>query len=200
MKTADRIDERKMDMFDEAKAIRSTMELCHLTQGELARQLGVSQSYVANKLRLLKFSQKMTEKIRSSGISERHARALLRLVEYDTDGCIKAEANTKNSIAEAKANAHSIAEARDERAERVLAEICDRSLTVRESEALIDTELVRALPHRLAYAASALDGADTLHTAIRSACTTLRSQGIDARARTTYLGTDLYITVVIKGI
>ena len=196
----DRIDERKMDMFDEAKAIRSTMELCHLTQGELARQLGVSQSYVANKLRLLKFSEKMTEKIRSSGISERHARALLRLVESDTDSCIKADENTKNSIAEAKANADSIAEARDERAERVLAEICDRSLTVRESEALIDTELVRALPHRLAYAASALDGADTLLTAIRSACTTLRSQGIDARARTTYLGTDLYITVVIKGV
>ena len=196
----DRIDERKMDMFDEARAIRSTMELCHLTQGELARQLGVSQSYVANKLRLLKFSQKMTEKIRSSGISERHARALLRLIEGEPDGSIKADENTKTSIAEAKTNAHSIAEARDERAERVLAEICDRSLTVRESEALIETELVRALPHRLAYAVSALDGADTLHTAIRSACTTLRSQGIDARARTTYLGTDLYITVVIKGV
>ena len=197
---ADRINDGKMDMFDEARAIRSTMELCHLTQSELARQLGVSQSYVANKLRLLKFSEKMAEKIRAAGLSERHARALLRLIESEPDGSIKADENTKNSIAEAKTNAHSIAEARDERAERVLAEICDRSLTVRESEALIDTELVRALPHRLSRGSSPLDSIDALHTAIRSACTTLRSQGIDARTRTTYLGTDLYITVVIKGV
>ena len=67
-----------MDMFDEAMAIRSTMQLCHLTQSELAKQLGVSQSYVANKLRLLKFSKEMTERIRKSGITERHARSLLR--------------------------------------------------------------------------------------------------------------------------
>ena len=219
----DRIDERKMDMFDEARAIRSTMELCHLTQGELARQLGVSQSYVANKLRLLKFSQKMTEKIRSSGISERHARALLRLIESDTDTPSRTDCKTgtsaepradintepkaepsvkgaKTAAAEKGGIKDKASEKNEARAERVLAKICDRSLTVRESEALIETELVRALPHRLAYAASALDGADTLHTAIRSACTTLRSQGIDARARTTYLGTDLYITVVIKGV
>lgn len=68
-----------MNMFDEARAIKSTMELCHLTQSELARQLGVSQSYVANKLRLLGFSEEMAEKINKAGISERHARALLRL-------------------------------------------------------------------------------------------------------------------------
>ncbi len=68
-----------MDMFDEAEAIRSTMRLCGLTQTELATQLGVSQSYVANKLRLLSLSEEAREKIRRLRISERHARALLRL-------------------------------------------------------------------------------------------------------------------------
>lgn len=186
---ADRINDGKMDMFDEARAIRSTMELCHLTQSELARQLGVSQSYVANKLRLLKFSEKMAEKIRAAGLSERHARSLLRLIEGETVG-----------IARGDEGAPEESETTEERAERVLDEICDRSLTVRESEALIDTELVRALPHRLSRGSSPLDSIDALHTAIRSACTTLRSQGIDARTRTTYLATDLYITVVIKGV
>ena len=70
-----------MNMFDEARAIRGTMELCHLTQKDMARQLGVSQSYVANKLRLLNFSEALQEKIAKSGISERHARAILRLTD-----------------------------------------------------------------------------------------------------------------------
>ena len=68
-----------MDMFDEARAIKSTMELCHLTQSELAHQLGVSQSYVANKLRLLGLSDVVMGEIRKRRLSERHARAILRL-------------------------------------------------------------------------------------------------------------------------
>ncbi|MBQ7363741.1 MAG: hypothetical protein IJW48_04755 [Clostridia bacterium] len=68
-----------MDMFEEARAIEGTLALCKLTQKELARQMGVSQSYIANKLRLLGFSRETEEKIRSSRVSERHARALLRL-------------------------------------------------------------------------------------------------------------------------
>ena len=67
----------KMDMFDEARAIKSTMQLCHLTQSELARQLGVSQSYVANKLRLLKLPEKVRRQILDCGLCERHARLLL---------------------------------------------------------------------------------------------------------------------------
>lgn len=72
-----------MDMFDEAQAIESTMRLCRLTQGALAQQLGVSQSYIANKLRLLGLSDRVREKVRSGGVTERHARALLRLDDED---------------------------------------------------------------------------------------------------------------------
>ena len=68
-----------MDMFDEALAMSGTLKLCRMTQGELAEQMGVSQSYIANKLRLLNFSDRVTAEIRRTGISERHARALLRL-------------------------------------------------------------------------------------------------------------------------
>jgi len=68
-----------MNMFEEARAIKGMIELCSLTQSEVAKKLGISQSYVANKIRLLGFSLPMQESIISSGISERHARTLLRL-------------------------------------------------------------------------------------------------------------------------
>ena len=56
-----------------------TLKLCNITQKELANSMGVSQSYVANKLRLLAFSPYVEKLIKKHGISERHARAILRL-------------------------------------------------------------------------------------------------------------------------
>ena len=68
-----------MNMFDEARAIRAMMEMCAMTQDGMAKKLGVSQSYVANKLRLLKLPCELEKRIVEGGLSERHARALLRL-------------------------------------------------------------------------------------------------------------------------
>lgn len=68
-----------MNMFDEARAIRAMMEMCAMTQDGMAKKLGVSQSYVANKLRLLKLPCELEKRIVEQGLSERHARALLRL-------------------------------------------------------------------------------------------------------------------------
>ena len=68
-----------MDMFEEARAMSGTMELCKITQKELAERMGVSQSYVANKLRLLTLSPHIERLIKKHGITERHARAILRL-------------------------------------------------------------------------------------------------------------------------
>ena len=72
-----------MDMFDEARAMSGTLELCKITQSELGKRLGVSQSYVANKLRLLTLSPRVQSAIRAAGVSERHARVLLRLGSED---------------------------------------------------------------------------------------------------------------------
>ena len=70
-------------MFDEARAMSGTLKLCNITQKELAEQMGVSQSYVANKLRLLSFSPYMEKLLIKHDISERHARALLKLESED---------------------------------------------------------------------------------------------------------------------
>ena len=74
---------KRMDMFDEARAMSGTLELCGITQKELGERMGVSQSYIANKLRLLSFSPHIERLIRKNGISERHARTLLRLRSED---------------------------------------------------------------------------------------------------------------------
>ena len=65
--------------FEEAEAYRAWMDEHHLRQEELAERLLKSPSAVANKLRLLKLSPAVREALQRAGLSERHARALLRL-------------------------------------------------------------------------------------------------------------------------
>ena len=68
-----------MDMFDEARSYRDMMRARGITQKKLAEFLGVSQPYIANKLRLLNFSEAQEREIKRLSLSERHARTILRL-------------------------------------------------------------------------------------------------------------------------
>ena len=68
-----------MDMFDEARSILCMSKMRKMTQGEIAKSLGLTQSAISNKLRLLKLDEDMQKKITASKLTERHARALLRL-------------------------------------------------------------------------------------------------------------------------
>ena len=79
-----------MTFFDEARTIKGMIEMQGESQKRLAERLGVSQSYVANKIRLLGFSDSEERAIIDGGLTERHARALLRL-----SGERRAEALTK---------------------------------------------------------------------------------------------------------
>ena len=73
------VQRRDLDVWEEAAALRQIMERGHLTQEEAARQVGKSQSAVANKLRLLKLPGDVIDALRANHLTERHARALLRL-------------------------------------------------------------------------------------------------------------------------
>lgn len=68
-----------LDFIEEAKGISKLMEQWSMSQEQIARVLGKSQSAVANKLRLLRHSDRVLQRIREGGLTERHARALLRL-------------------------------------------------------------------------------------------------------------------------
>ena len=70
---------RDLDFFEEANGFKRLIEQFRLTQEEAARKVGKTQSAVANKLRLLRLSQQNMELIRCNNLTERHARALLRL-------------------------------------------------------------------------------------------------------------------------
>ena len=68
-----------LDFIEEARAISQLMEQHTMSQEQVAHLLGKSQSAVANKLRLLRHSKPVLEKLRCAGLTERHARALLKL-------------------------------------------------------------------------------------------------------------------------
>ncbi len=68
-----------LDFFEEAEGLQRLIYQFGLSQEEAARRIGKSQSAVANKLRLLRHPPEMIESIRENGLTERHARALLRL-------------------------------------------------------------------------------------------------------------------------
>lgn len=70
-----------LGMFEEARGISRLIHRYGLTQAQTAVKLGKSQSTIANKLRLLRLSHEEQEWIVNAGLSERHARALLKIVD-----------------------------------------------------------------------------------------------------------------------
>lgn len=72
-----------LNMFEEARGISRLIRKYGITQEEAAIRLGKKQSTVANKLRLLKLSLEDQDWIIQAGLSERHARALLRIEDEE---------------------------------------------------------------------------------------------------------------------
>lgn len=82
--------------LEEAAAYARLLEMNQLTQASLAQRLGKSQSTIANKLRLLHLSEYVQEKLSEKEITERHARALLKLPEAERQDRIVDEAIEKD--------------------------------------------------------------------------------------------------------
>lgn len=99
-----------LNFLEEAEAYLHLISDHGMTQEELSAKIGKSQSAVANKLRVLKLSPMMRKLILSHNLTERHARAFLRLPDDDT-----------RMIA--------------------LKKVCDSSLTVKETDRLVDAML-----------------------------------------------------------
>ena len=68
-----------LDFIEEAMGISRLIRTQNLSQEQAARMLGKSQSAIANKLRLLRHSPQVLAAIKQGNLTERHARALLRL-------------------------------------------------------------------------------------------------------------------------
>ncbi len=70
-----------LGVFDEARGISELITLWGVSREETAKRLGIAPSTLSNKLRLLKLSPKIRKIITEAGLTERHARELLRLDE-----------------------------------------------------------------------------------------------------------------------
>ena len=68
-----------LDFVEEATGIAKLMDSYAMSQEQAAQMLGKSQSAIANKLRILRHSPQVLEALRQSNLTERHARALLKL-------------------------------------------------------------------------------------------------------------------------
>jgi len=102
------IQREQLNFFEEARAMRELLRSTGATQEALSRKLGRNPSTIANRLRLLRLSEPVREVILSKGLTERHARALLRL---------EGEADRQLQLAECAA---------------------EKELNVRQLEALVD--------------------------------------------------------------
>ncbi|MEG0614404.1 MAG: ParB/RepB/Spo0J family partition protein [Oscillospiraceae bacterium] len=73
------IQRQDLSYFDEAEAIEKLIDFYGMTQEDAAIKLGKAQSTIANKLRLLKLPEELRNLISATHLTERHARALLKL-------------------------------------------------------------------------------------------------------------------------
>lgn len=75
----EQIQQQNLSFFEEASAIERLISHYGMTQEDAAAKLGKAQSTIANKLRLLRLTETERDIILQYNLTERHARALLRL-------------------------------------------------------------------------------------------------------------------------
>lgn len=92
------IQRENLSAVEEAEAYKKLLEIGGTTQSELAKSLGKSQSFIANKLRLLKLAPKVISRLREGKITERHARAVLSLKEDDQEKLIEQVISQKLNV------------------------------------------------------------------------------------------------------
>lgn len=156
MAVIENLQREDLNCFEEAECYKALIDELGLTQEELAARIGKSQSFVANKLRLLKLAPEAREAITAGGLSERHARAVLRL--DDPDDRMKA-------IEKAGEGRLSVTET-----ERLVERLLDESYDKKRSGAKPRPVIIRLVKDYRVF----------MNT-INTACDQLRSGGVDVQ-------------------
>lgn len=77
------VQRKNLTSIEEAQSYKTLLDRSYMTQEELAQKLGVAQSTIANKMRLLNLCDEVQDALLNEKISERHARSLLQLTNPD---------------------------------------------------------------------------------------------------------------------
>ncbi|MEA4824812.1 MAG: ParB/RepB/Spo0J family partition protein [Clostridiaceae bacterium] len=99
---------RDLDFFEVALGYQRLIRVYGLTQEQTATRVGKSQSSVANKLRLLRFDDSLISFIRTSGLTERHARSVLRLPDAQFRPALEHIASEGLTVAQTEAYVESL--------------------------------------------------------------------------------------------
>ncbi|MEB6290530.1 ParB/RepB/Spo0J family partition protein [Staphylococcus xylosus] len=97
------IQRENLSVIEEAEAYKKLLDIGDTTQSELAKSVGKSQSFIANKLRLLKLDSKVIGRLREGKITERHARAMLSLSEEDQVDLVETVISQKLNVKQTEA-------------------------------------------------------------------------------------------------
>ena len=89
------IQRQDLTPIEEARTYQTILSLDNITQEELAKTMGKSQSAISNKLRLLTLPEEVQEALLNSEISERHARSLLTVQDVEKQKSLLNEIITK---------------------------------------------------------------------------------------------------------
>lgn len=108
-----------LDFLEEAQGIQKLMAQYTMSQEQVARLLGKSQSAIANKLRLLRHSPQVLSALREYELTERHARALLKLpTELQKLQVIAVIARQKLSVARTEQYIESLLQPKEEKPQK----------------------------------------------------------------------------------
>lgn len=89
MTVTENLQRKDLNCFEQAQGIAALIKGLHATQSEIAQKLGLSQSAVANKIRLLKIPENVRNYLIENKASERQARAVLSVAEKDMEAFAK---------------------------------------------------------------------------------------------------------------
>ena len=83
MALIENLQRENLNFLEEADAYNKIVKEFNITQSELAEKIGKTQSTIANKMRILKLPEKVKQIVVDNNLSERHARALLKVEDEE---------------------------------------------------------------------------------------------------------------------
>lgn len=137
-----------LHFFEEATGIARLIDTCCLTQEEVAERLSKTQSTIANKLRLLRLSPGIQKVILENGLTERHARALLRLKTAQQEQVISKIVSKRMNVAETERYVEEILTAKEKplrkmmvRDVRIFVNTINNALSIMKSSGVAATSI-----------------------------------------------------------
>jgi ParB family transcriptional regulator, chromosome partitioning protein len=157
-----------LNFYEEALAYYNLIQDHSYTQEQLAGVIGKKQSTIANKLRILKLEPEITDVIIKNKLTERHARALLKLPTVELQ-------------------------------KEVLAKVVEKSLNVKNTEDLIEKELLKLTNGEVAAdGKKRIKGIFNAAIYVNTVKQVFDKYGIDAKYRSKELDDSIQVTITIQ--